>query len=165
MKLAIVFFLLSACAAQTPPVAGAQAPAITAKLHTGEAFTLEQRRGQWTVLYFYPRDGTPGCTKQACAFRDNISHITDKGAAVYGISRDSVEKHKAFVDEHQLPYPLISDASGDITKAYGVSGVFGMSKRWTFIVDPTLTIREVRQDVDPTMDAKQVAASLSNLQK
>ena len=163
-SLLALFFI--ACAGSTPPpTVGAPAPKLEGQTQDGQAFDLAARKGQWTVLYFYPKDGTPGCTKQACAFRDATKQLTDLGVTVYGISRDSQDAHKKFIAEHKLPFPLIADTNGKITNDWGVSGAFGMSKRWTFVIDPMLVVRDVRKDVDPAVDAAQVASSVQALQK
>jgi peroxiredoxin Q/BCP len=157
---------LVACAGSTPPPnVGAAAPKLQGETQDGQAFDLAAQKGKWTVLYFYPKDGTPGCTKQACAFRDATKQLTDLGVTIYGISRDSKESHQKFIAEHKLPFALIADPSGKITNDWGVSGVFGMSKRWTFVIDPNLVVREVKKDVDPAVDAAQVAQSVQSLQK
>lgn len=139
------------------------APTFKAKLHTGVDFNLETQKGKWTVLYFFPRSETPGCTKQACAFRDNIKKITALGAEVYGISMDSVADQAAFHKNHGLKFSLISDESGDITNAYGAKmPMVKMAKRWTFILDDQLKIRKIDKDVDPVTDAVKVAEFISN---
>lgn len=162
--LCVFFAACTGASAAKAPKAGDPAPALKGPLESGQAFDLEARKGEWTVLYFYPKDGTPGCTKQACAFRDATARIEKLGAKVYGISRDSVQKHKDFIAEHQLSFSLVADDDGAITRAWGVSGAFGWSKRWTFIVDPTLVVRDVQRDVDPALNAQAVADSLAKLQ-
>src|SRR5262245_23344791 len=128
--------------------AGQPAPLFTAKTQDGSDFDLSSRKGQWTVLYFYPKAGTPGCTKQACAFRDSIKVIRAEGAEVYGISTDTVESQAAFHKEHQLAFTLLADPDGTVTELYGAKmPILTMAKRWTFIIDPTLTIRQVQRDV------------------
>jgi peroxiredoxin Q/BCP len=144
--------------------AGQPAPLFTAKTQDGTAFDLASRKGQWTVLYFFPKAGTPGCTKQACAFRDNIALIRDQGAEVYGISTDNVESQAAFHKDQQLPFTLLADPDGVVTEKYGAKmPLLTMAKRWTFIIDPTLTIQLVERDVDPAMDAQRVAGEIANL--
>lgn len=140
------------------------APLFAAADDAGKTFSLESRRGSWTVLYFYPKSGTPGCTKQACAFRDGIDAVRKTGAEVYGISRDSVKRQRAFKAKHRLPFTLLADADGKVIKAYGAGGLMGFSKRWTFLIDPELKIRWVEKDVDPALDAQRVAAELTRLQ-
>lgn len=144
---------------------GKPAPLFTAKNQDGQEFKLESRKGQgYTVLFFYPKAGTPGCTKQACAFRDSIKVIRDQGAMVYGISADDVVAQKKFHDEHKMTFDLISDADGKIIKMYDVKmPVVTMSKRQTFILDSALVVRKHFEDVDPSMDAKNVAAAITEL--
>src|SRR5689334_5718952 len=123
---------------------GDAAPLFTVKTHEGKDFDLKSRAGQWTVLYFYPKAGTPGCTKQACAFRDNIEKIRKEGADVFGISGDSVEAQLAFHKEHHLNFILLADSDSAVSKMYGSKmPLLSMSKRWTFIIDPDLKIREI----------------------
>lgn len=155
----------SVCAA-TELKPGDPAPPFTAKTQDGTDFSLESRKGQWTVLFFYPKAGTPGCTKQACAFRDSIKVIRAEGAEVYGISTDDVEAQAAFHKEHHLAFPLLADPEGAVTELYGAKmPLLTMSKRWTFIIDPTLTIRHVEHDVDPAQDAQRVAGEIAKLKQ
>lgn len=143
-----------------------KAPTFKAQLQTGEEFNLENQKGKWTVLYFFPKSDTPGCTKQACAFRDNIKKITSQGADVFGVSTDTVEEQAAFHKKHGLKFSLISDASGKITEAYGAKmPMIKMAKRWTFILDDQLVVRKVDHDVDPVTDAVKVAEFITNAKK
>lgn len=145
---------------------GDKAPPFKVQDQTGKSFNLEDRKGQWTVLYFYPKAETPGCTAQACAFRDNIKKITDQGAEVFGISVNSVKDQKKFAEKHNINFTLLADANGDVTQLYGTKmPLLKMSKRWTYIIDPELTIRDVNKDVDPVTDAKRVADRISELKK
>jgi peroxiredoxin Q/BCP len=142
------------------------APPFKVKDYNGKEFSLDSRKGKWTVLYFYPKAGTPGCTKQACAFRDGIKKIRDLGAEVYGISTDTVaEQAKFHVDQH-LNFPLLADPDARVVEQYGskITGL-SMSKRWTFIIGPKLIIRDIERDVDPVLDATKVAAKIAELQK
>ena len=160
--LPVVLLLSSVHAVDLKP--GDPAPRFTAKTQDGGEFKLEDRKGQWTVLYFYPKAGTPGCTKQACAFRDGIAAIRAEGADVFGISTDTVESQAAFHEEEHLSFTLLADPDGAVTNAYGAKWpILTMSKRWTFIIDPTLTIRQIQHDVDPAEDAKRVAAEIARL--
>jgi len=146
------------------PSVGEKAPLFKTQKHDGTEFDLSSRKGKWTVLFFYPKAGTPGCTKQACAFRDNIKKIHDEGAEVFGISSDSVAGQAKFHSEHKLSFDLLADPKGEILGAYGTK-IFGLSfsKRWTFIIDPELTIRQIDKDVDPVLDAVKVADKLKEL--
>ena len=144
---------------------GDPAPVLKLKTDEGANFDLNSRKGQWTVIYFYPKADTPGCTKQACAFRDNISRIRKLGAEIFGISADGVEALKKFKKNHNLNFVLLADPGLDAIKAYGTKmPVVSMSKRWTFIIDPDLKIRAIEKDVDPVLDAQRVAELLQKLQ-
>ncbi len=140
------------------------APVFKAKLQNGEEFDLQTRKGQWTVLFFYPKAGTPGCTKQACAFRDSINKIRDQGAEVFGISGDTIEDQLKFHQQHKLSFNLIADPDALIISKYGSKlPVFKMSKRWTFIIDSDLKIRAIEKDVDPATDALKVSEQIQKL--
>lgn len=140
------------------------APAFNAKTHEGKDFDLNSRKGQWTVLYFYPKADTPGCTKQACAFRDNIEKIRAQGAEVYGISADTMEAQAAFHKKHHLNFPLLADPDGKVVELYGAKmPMVKFSKRWTFVIDPELKIRSIDKDVDPIVDSENIAALIADL--
>ena len=145
---------------------GQQAPVFELQAHDGSVMRLLDRRQQgWTVLYFYPKAGTPGCTKQACAFRDAIKAIRDQKAEVYGISTDDVKALQDFHSKHRLSFSLLSDADAKVTDSFGVKmPVLNMAKRWTFILDSDLVVRQIDDDVDPALDAERVAKSLQRLQ-
>ncbi|MDX2166706.1 MAG: peroxiredoxin [Deltaproteobacteria bacterium] len=154
----------AAVAPATDLEVGNSAPLFTATTQDGQRFDLAARKGSWTVLFFYPKAGTPGCTKQVCAFRDSIAKIRAEGAEVYGISTNTVAEQKAFADEHRLAFTLLADPDGTVTELYGAKmPVLTVAKRWTFIIDPTLTIRQIEHDVDPALDAQRVAAELAKL--
>ena len=141
------------------------APPFTVKTHTGTNFDLNTRKGKWTVLYFYPKAGTPGCTKQACAFRDSINKIRVLGAEVYGISTDTVEDQAKFHKEHRLNFDLLADADAKVTNLYGSKmAVVNVSKRWTYIIDPELKVKNILKDVDPALDSERVASEIAKLQ-
>ena len=145
---------------------GDKAPNFEAKDQNGGDFKLDARKGKWTVLFFYPKAGTPGCTKQACAFRDNIKKITEQNADVFGISADTVEAQAKFHKEHNLNFTLLADPESKVIKAYGSKmPVLSMSKRWTFIIDPDQKIRLIEKDVDPVLDSIRTAEKLKELQK
>ena len=140
------------------------APEFKLSTHDGKDFDLNSQKGKWTVLYFYPKAETPGCTKQACAFRDNIKKITDQGAELYGISTDTVKAQAAFHKNHNLNFTLLADHDAKVTNLYGSKmPVLKMSKRWTFIIDPELKIRVIEKDVDPALDAQKVADQIVKL--
>lgn len=161
------FVLLLTCSSFAAELkVGDRAPGFKAKLQSGDDFSLENQKGKWTVLYFFPKSDTPGCTKQACAFRDNIKKITSLGADVYGVSMDTVEEQAAFHKKHGLKFSLVSDKSGKVTEAFGAKmPMMEMSKRWTFILDDQLVIRKIDHDVDPVTDAVTVAEFITKNKK
>ncbi|MGE0764249.1 MAG: peroxiredoxin [Bdellovibrionales bacterium] len=143
-----------------------EAPAFTTQTHEGQPFDLKSRKGQWTVLYFYPKADTPGCTKQACTFRDHIEKIRVQGADVFGVSSDSVEAQAAFHKKNHLNFTLLADPKGDIVNLYGTKmPIVKISKRWTFVLDPDLKIRQILKDVDPVKDSVRIADLISSLKK
>ena len=105
---------------------------------------LSDHHGSWVVLYFYPADNTPGCTAEACSFRDNYEDFTDAGAVVIGVSGDSLESHDGFAAKHSLPFTLVTDGDGSIRKAFGVKKSLGIiDGRVTFVIDPEGVVRKV----------------------
>ena len=121
---------------------GDKAPQFTLPSGDGKNLSLKDFRGKKVVLYFYPKDDTPGCTSEACSFRDNLGRVKRKGAVVLGISADSVDSHKKFIKKYDLPFPLLSDESKEILKAYDVwkqksfmGRKFMGIERTTFIID------------------------------
>lgn len=163
----LVFALMASvptawCASQ--PQAGIAAPAFRLPDQSGKPVTLAEQRGKWVVLYFYPKDNTPGCTTEACDFRDNILAFKALGAVVLGISVDDVRSHKGFSDEHRLPFPILADSDKQVSKQYGVLhrplGLLELARRETFLVDPRGLIVKHYRDVDPNSHSKQVLADL-----
>ncbi len=143
---------------------GDAAPDFEARDAAGQATRLSQLRGRTAVVYFYPKDETAGCTKEACAFRDAWKRYETAGVAVLGVSRDSDESHRKFIAHHQLPFPLAADTSADIQRAYGVpNSVFGLASRVTFLVGPDGRIAKVWPDVDPGVHAEEVLAAAASL--
>lgn len=124
---------------------GDKAPDFTLPSQSGAPVRLSDRLGERVVvLYFYPKDETSGCTREACAFRDSYEVFTDAGADVIGISSDSVDKHAGFADHHKLPFTLLSDKGGKVRKSYGVPATFGLIPgRVTYVIDQAGTVRNV----------------------
>ena len=124
---------------------GDKAPDFTLPSQSGEQVRLQDRLGQGVVvLYFYPKDETSGCTREACAFRDSHEVFTDAGAEVIGVSSDSVDKHASFATHHKLPFTLLSDKGGKVRKAYGVPAALGfIPGRVTYVIDRDGTVRHV----------------------
>jgi len=147
-------------------VVGSAAPEFELADQTGQLHSLEDYRNQWVVLYFYPKDETPGCTTEACEFRDNIFAYRDLNAQILGVSLDDVESHRAFAENHRLPFPLLADTEGMTSMAYGVkTRMFGMTvaKRQTFIIGPDGAIAKHYDTVKPAEHSKQVLADLKEL--
>jgi peroxiredoxin Q/BCP len=169
MTLTIVS-LLAACAAQQRPdggkgllPVGANAPDLTGRDAAGAEVRLSEQHGHPIVVYFYPKDGTPGCTKEACAFRDAWSKFSAQGVTIFGVSRDSEASHVEFRKEHELPFPLVADESGSIQTAYGVPSRLGMAARVSFLVDGSGRIARVWPDVDPGVHADEVLKAAEEL--
>jgi thioredoxin-dependent peroxiredoxin len=162
---ALLGALFTGCAAHSGMLAvGAQAPELRGRDAAGQPVTLSQQRGKPAIVYFYPKDGTPGCTKEACAFRDAFDRYTQQGIVIFGVSRDSEASHVEFRKEHSLPFPLVADESGELQKAYGVPSMFVvMSSRVTFLVDKQGRIAKVWPDVDPGVHANEVLAAAKAL--
>jgi len=168
VALAALLVLAFPAAAGVPAV-GSVAPAFKLADQNGQWHSLADYRGKWVVIYFYPKDDTPGCTTEACAFRDNIFAFDKLGAAVLGISVDDVASHKAFAEKHGLPFTLLADPTKSVAKAYGVlkayMGVMEMAHRETFIVDPQGRIAKHYDTVDPDGHSKVVLEDLEALTK
>ncbi len=139
---------------------GANAPDFTALDTAGKQITLASLRGKPAVVFFYPKDGTPGCTKEACAFRDSFNEYERRGAVLIGVSSDSESSHTKFRAEHKLQFPLASDESGAVANAYGVKRFASLAQRITFVVGKDGKIVKVFPDVDPGVHAQEVLAAL-----
>jgi peroxiredoxin Q/BCP len=142
---------------------GSPAPEIMLQDQTGRVRTLSEYRGHPVVLYFYPRDATPGCTAEACAFRDAWERLQATGAVVLGVSTDDVISHQRFHDEHSLPFDLLSDPDETAARAYGVPVRMGFAARQTFLIDAQGNIARVWPDVDPGVHADEVLAAIAAL--
>jgi thioredoxin-dependent peroxiredoxin len=138
--LALAGMAASADEAKVQPQVGEAAPAISLPDQTGKTVNLSDYKGKWVVLYFYPKDQTPGCTTQACEFRDNIFAFRSAGAQILGVSVDDVASHKEFAEKHGLPFPLLADSRKETATRYGVLTKFGdmvIAARETFLIDPS----------------------------
>ena len=153
--------------AQRRPL-GAAAPDFKLQDQNGKWHELKDYRGKWVALYFYPKDQTPGCTTQACEFRDNIFAFRDAGAQILGISVDDVESHKKFSEKHGLPFPILADSDKETAKQYGVLktflGTMELAKRDTFLIDPQGKIVKHYADVDPKGHSQIVLNDIKALQ-
>jgi peroxiredoxin Q/BCP len=146
---------------------GDLAPAFTAPANGGGNVSLADFKGRHVVLYFYPKDDTPGCTKEACAFRDEYAAIRAKGAVVLGVSTDPVKSHDKFVNKFKLPFPLLADEDRRIVEAYGVWGQKSFlgrkymgTYRVTFLIGPDGRIQKIWPTVKPAEHAAEVLAAL-----
>ncbi len=146
---------------------GDPAPPFSLPDQDGKMVSLSDFSGKsWVVLYFYPKDDTPGCTKEACDFRDNLRQIGRLDAVVLGISIDSVTSHKRFAEKFHLNFPLLADERKSVVRAYGVLGSilgFQVARRSTFLIDPSGKIRKIFPSVTPTGHSSEVAAALTVL--
>lgn len=157
-----VFATLALSAAALQP--GATAPAFTAQDQKGRTVRLADYAGKSTVvLYFYPKDDTPGCTKEACSLRDGFDRIIAAGAVILGVSADDVTSHAAFSEKYHLPFPILADPGHVIIDAYGVRmPVMGVAKRVTFIIGKDGVIRDVLTDVKAAEHDQQVLQALAS---
>ena len=149
-------------------VEGSVAPDFSLMDQHGKTHRLDDYAGRWLVLYFYPKDDTPGCTKEACHFRDDIGVLGDLGASVLGVSLDDSRSHAEFANKYQLPFPLLSDPDGRTAAGYDSLlnlGLMKFARRRTFIIGPDGRIAARFDKVDPTSHAKEVAQTLRSLQR
>jgi peroxiredoxin Q/BCP len=151
------------------PAVGSPAPSFRLQDQNGQWVTLDQQRGKWVVLYFYPKDNTPGCTTQACEFRDNIFAFRRADAVILGVSVDDVESHARFAAEHSLPFPVLADSSKNTAKAYGVlykaMGIMEVARRETFLIDPQGRVAKHYPSVNPKGHSEAVLADIKALQR
>lgn len=155
---------LTALGADASVHIGAQAPDFKLVDQNGDWHELRDYRGQWVAVYFYPKDDTPGCTTEACEFRDNIFAFRKVGAKIVGISVDDEGSHKAFAEKYGLPFSLLADSNGETAKAYGVLTDRSYARRETFLVDPDGRIVKHYERVTPESHSKEVLADLKVLQ-
>lgn len=165
--LAIVAVLgLIAPAFAADPQTGSAAPGFHLQDQDGHWHSPAEFHGRWLVLYFYPKDFTPGCTTEVCTFRDDIAKLRQAGAEVVGVSLDDVKSHAEFAAKYHVPFPLLSDADRTVATAYGVlvsSRGTHYAKRTTFLIDPQGKIAKIYRDVDPEKNSIQVLGDLGAL--
>ncbi len=145
---------------------GQPAPEFELADQDGQLHSLEDYRDRWVVLYFYPKDETPGCTTEACEFRDNIFAFREMNAQILGVSLDDVGSHKNFSEKYDLPFPLLADTDGTTADAYGVKTKFAgmtVAKRQTFIIDPDGIIAKHYEKVKPATHSTEVISDLKSL--
>ncbi len=150
------------------PRQGDLAPAFDLPDQNGKNQKLADYQGKWVVLYFYPKDDTPGCTQEACTFRDDLHLLTELGAQVIGVSVDDSASHTEFAKKYHLPFPLLADKNGKVTESYGALlnlGIMQFAKRYTFLIDPQGKVARVYQKVDTSRHSKEIIDDLRKLVK
>ncbi len=168
--LALIVFasLLVARAARAGelPEVGKPAPDFNLSDQNGKSHSLHDFQGKYLVLYFYPKDDTPGCTQEACAFRDDLNQLTEMGAEVVGISVDDSESHAEFAKKYHLPFPLLADKDGKVAASYGALmnlGFMKLARRFTFLIDPQGNINKVYLSVETSRHSKDIITDLKSL--
>ena len=183
----VFFFSLFACSKDAPPApapttavasasasaaapakkdgelaVGSPAPEFAARAHDGTEISIAALKGKPIVVYFYPKDETPGCTKEACAFRDAWKDLAATNVVLVGVSSDSADSHKKFAEHHKLPFHLVSDADGAIAKAYGVPTTLGYVARQTFVIGADGKLKKIYRTVDVGKHASEVLADVKS---
>jgi peroxiredoxin Q/BCP len=151
-----------ASAVPTPLAAGAKAPDVTFALHTGEKLALASLRGKPVVVYFYPKDDTPGCTVEAQEIRDLYEELKRTGAVIVGVSTDPLDSHRAFAEKHGLPFLLASDEAGEVAKAFGVPLKNGRVTRVSFVIGADGRIKRTFPQVTPKGHAAELLQAISS---
>ena len=154
------------------PKVGTLAPAFKLEDQDAKLHTLKEYKGKWVLIYFYPKDDTPGCTIEACTIRDQFKDFKKIGAVVLGVSADSVKSHKKFADAYELPFTLLADVDKEMVEAYGVWGekkFMGRSytgiKRTSFLIDPKGKIKKIYENVKPKDHSAEVITDLKEFSK
>jgi peroxiredoxin Q/BCP len=141
---------------------GQQFPAFRLKADDGKEVSLSDLKGKKSVIYFYPKDDTPGCTKEACSFRDNINSFKSLGVPVFGISVDNIESHKKFKSKYSIPFTLLSDSDKTVVTKLGIKSLLGIASRVTFIIDENGKILKIYPKVSPDKHAEEILSFLKN---
>ena len=162
---ALVFALAMPFWAAAEPATGTPAPAFRLQDQHDAWVSLADQKGKWLVVYFYPMDETPGCTTEACEFRDNIFAFRKLGVYVLGISVQDLASKKEFAAKHSLPFSVLADSDKAVARAYGVLNMLGYARRETFVIDPRGRIAKHYVNVDPKAHSKQLLADLQALIK
>lgn len=161
-----LLFMFNSLHAQTIEI-GKAAPDFELSDQNGQPHSLQKYRGSWVVLYFYPKDDTPGCTKEACAFRDDYRAISAKNTQVLGVSVDSQESHADFANKYNLPFPLLVDTKGKVAEQYQSLTSLGpikLAKRHTYIIGPDGLVQMIYKKVDPNHHSQEILDQLGKLQ-
>jgi peroxiredoxin Q/BCP len=162
----LLLWRMSVSSKRNEPRVGEPAPDFALPDQDGKTRSLAEFRGKWLALYFYPKDDTPGCTRQACAFRDDRQKLAALGAEVVGVSVDGVESHLDFAKEYSLPFPLLADAGGAVAARYGSVrdlGLTRLARRNTFLIDPQGRIARVYLSASAARNSQEVLEDLQRL--
>jgi peroxiredoxin Q/BCP len=155
---------LSAVVAGNSIQVGNPAPVFTLADQNGDTLSLSDYLGQWVLLYFYPKDDTPGCTKEACTFRDRYEEFKTVDLKVFGVSTDGIESHKDFAEKYHLPFSLLADSNAEVTKLYGVKQpLINIAKRHSFLIGPEGKIRKIYENVTPADHPEEILEDLKIL--
>ena len=167
--IAIVFYLLRANVMAAPILKiGDDAPTFALPDSQGNQVNLTDYKGKWLVLYFYPKDDTPGCTTEACHFRDDFKFLESLGAKVVGVSIDDSFSHKKFAEKYNLPFPLVSDSSGEVASRYGALNnflVIKLAKRYTYLINPQGKIAKIYLSIDTSKHSQEIIEDLKTLKQ
>jgi peroxiredoxin Q/BCP len=161
----LVFTAGSIARADDAPTAGSAAPGFTLNSQEGKPVSLDDFRGKWVVLYFYPKDMTSGCTIEAHNFQRDLDRYDQKNAVILGVSVDTVDSHQQFCAKESLTFKLLSDSGKTVAPKYGSLSQSGMAARNTFLIDPRGVIRKVYLHVSPGPHSEEVLAALGELEK
>lgn len=169
ISFAIAFYLFRVNIMAAPILKiGDDAPIFTLPDSQGNQVSLNDYKGKWAVLYFYPKDDTPGCTKEACQFRDDFKTLEALGAKVIGVSIDDSLSHRKFAEKYNLPFPLLSDAAGEVANRYGALNnflVIKLAKRYTFLINPQSKIARIYLSVDTSKHSQEIIDDLKKLKE
>ncbi len=163
---AIAFLASRMAQAGEVPKVGEAAPEFSLPDQNGQVHTLKEYTGKWLVLYFYPKDDTPGCTQEACAFRDDLHQLTDLGAQVLGISVDDTNSHAEFAQKYHLPFPLLADKTTGVAERYGVLMnmlLIKVARRYTFLIDPQGRINKVYDKVETSRHSREIIEDMKRV--
>lgn len=163
---AVVALVMRFAVAADLPQAGQAAPSFNLPDQNGKLHSLNEEKGRWVVLYFYPRDDTPGCTQEACEFRDDFHKLAALGAQVLGVSVDDTASHAEFAGKYHLPFPLLADKDGKVAASYGALmnlGLIRFARRYTFLIDPQGNIAQSYLKVDTSRHSKEIMDELARL--
>ena len=161
----IVLWMRLAYAGELPQV-GQLAPSFSLPDQNGKVHSLDDYKGRWVVLYFYPKDDTPGCTQEACEFRDDLHKLTALGAQVIGVSVDDTVSHAEFAKKYHLPFPLLADKDGRIADSYGALRnlvLIKLARRYTFLIDPQGKVAKTYLKVDTSRHSREIVDDLTRL--